>query len=77
MGSTLIFDLCQHLDRFCLTDLCQKYSSPTQVAVILSTEALVGMIASSLILGEPITSTIFIGGILIIVGVLRVELSKN
>ncbi|WP_311432005.1 DMT family transporter [Facklamia hominis] len=65
------------LIAFALQTWAQKYSSPTQVAVILSTEALVGMIASSLILGEPITSTIFIGGILIIVGVLRVELSKN
>lgn len=51
----------------------QKITTSTEAAVILSTEAFFGMIASILILGEVVTVQILFGAVLIFVGILIVE----
>ena len=53
----------------------QKRTTSTEAAVILSTEAFFGMLASILILGEAITLQIFVGAILIFIGIMIVELA--
>jgi drug/metabolite transporter (DMT)-like permease len=53
----------------------QRITNSTEAAVILSTEAFFGMIASILILGELVTIQILFGAVLIFVGILIVELS--
>lgn len=55
----------------------QKRTSSTQAAIILSTEALFGMIGSIIILGEKITISTFIGSMLILIGVLIVEINPK
>ncbi len=55
----------------------QKYVDSTQSAVILSTEAFFGMIASAIILKEQITNAMLIGAVLIFLGILIVEIKPN
>lgn len=52
----------------------QKYVGSSESAVILSTEAFFGMIASVIILNEQITQSTVIGAVLIFVGILIVEI---
>ena len=52
----------------------QKHTTSGQSAVILSTEAFFGMITAILLLNEPVLPTMVIGGILIFLGILVVEL---
>lgn len=52
----------------------QNYTTSMETAIILSTEALFGMIASAIILGEAITFPMIIGGALLFLGILVVEI---
>lgn len=52
----------------------QKYTTSGESAVILSTEAFFGMFFAVLFLGEPALPSMIVGGILISIGVLIVEL---
>lgn len=52
----------------------QKYTTSGESAVILSTEAFFGMFFAILFLGEPALPSMIVGGILISIGVLIVEL---
>lgn len=52
----------------------QKYVGSSESAVILSTEAFFGMIASVIILNELITQSMVIGAVLIFIGILIVEI---
>lgn len=53
----------------------QKITTSTQAAVILSTEAFFGMLASIIILNEAVTVQMYFGAVLIFLGILIVELS--
>lgn len=53
----------------------QKITTSTQAAVILSTEAFFGMLASIILLNEAVTMQMYFGAVLIFLGILIVELS--
>lgn len=55
----------------------QKRVDATEAAIILSSEALFGMIASAIILKEPITINLLIGGFLILAGIVIVQLKQK
>lgn len=55
----------------------QKQVNSTESAIILSTEAFFGMIASVLILHEAISNNLYIAGILIFIGVLIVQIKPK
>lgn len=55
----------------------QKYTTSSETAVILSTEAFFGMIGSVLLLSEVVTFKMIIGAILIFLGILVVELKPK
>lgn len=55
----------------------QRRTTSTETAVILSTEAFFGMIASVIMLGEKITLPMIIGAILIFAGILIVEIKPR
>lgn len=55
----------------------QQRTTSTETAVILSTEAFFGMLASIIMLGENITVPMIIGAILIFIGILIVEIKPR
>ncbi|MDH6365629.1 drug/metabolite transporter (DMT)-like permease [Enterococcus sp. PF1-24] len=55
---------------FLIQTICQKQVSSNQTAVILSTEALFGMLASIIFLHEAVTFKMIIGALLIFAGVI-------
>lgn len=55
----------------------QKYVGSSESAVILSTEAFFGMMASVIILNEQITTPMIIGAALIFIGILIVEIKPS
>ncbi|XMB67841.1 DMT family transporter [Mycoplasmatota bacterium zrk1] len=58
---------------FTIQTFAHKYSTPTKTSIIVSTEAVFGSIASVLIIGEPLTVQLVIGGLLIFIAVITVE----
>lgn len=62
---------------FTMQSVAIKYLSSTRTSVIVSTEAFIGTFAATLILGDPITLNIVIGGILIIGAVIISETQLN
>lgn len=62
---------------FLIQTVSQKYTTSTETALILSTEAFFGMMASVIILKEPITIQMMIGAILIFSGILIVEVKPS
>lgn len=62
---------------YLLQTAAQKYISETKAAIILSTEALWGMIFSILILSEVITIRMGVGAVLILFAILISELKIN
>lgn len=73
--SVLYLGLISTLLAYGIQTVCQKYTTSNETAIILSTEAFFGMLASAIILREPITINMVIGGILIFLGILIVELN--
>ncbi|MGI6156197.1 MAG: DMT family transporter [Enterococcus lemanii] len=69
----LYLGLISTLLAYFLQTWAQKKTTSTETAVILSTEAFFGMLASVLILNEQITSTLLIGALLIFAGIIIVE----
>lgn len=62
---------------FFLQTICQKFTSTTKVAIILSTEALFGTLFSIIILNDALTWKIIIGGIAIFSSVIIAETKLN
>ena len=62
---------------FLLQTSSQRYTTGPETAIILSTEAVFGMMSSALILREYITMRMLLGSILILAGVLIVELKPR
>lgn len=73
MYSILYLGLVSTLLAYFLQTWAQRKTTSTETAVILSTEAFFGMLASIMILNEQITSTLLIGALLIFTGILIVE----
>lgn len=55
----------------------QKMVDSTESAIILSTEAFFGMLASIVLLGEEVSSYLYIAGILIFTGILIVQIKPK
>ncbi|MFV0505007.1 MAG: DMT family transporter [Lachnospirales bacterium] len=70
----LYLGLISTLLAFFLQTVSQKYTTSSEAAIILSTEAFFGMISSVIILGEKVSFNMLIGAILIFIGILIVEL---
>ena len=73
MYSILYLGLVSTLLAYFLQTWAQRKTTSTETAVILSTDAFFGMLASIMILNEQITSTLLIGALLIFTGILIVE----
>lgn len=58
---------------FLIQTVAQKYTSETKTAIILTTEAFWGTVLSVLILSEPLTIRMILGGILIFMGIIVSE----
>jgi len=58
---------------YSIQTVCQRFASPSKVAILISTEALVGSILSVILGFEPFTYFLFIGGIGIIISMLIIE----
>lgn len=69
----LYLSLISTLLAYFLQTWAQRKTTSTETAVILSTEAFFGMLASVLLLNEQITVTLLIGALLIFTGILIVE----
>lgn len=59
---------------YSIQTVCQRFASPSKVAILISTEALVGSILSVILGFEPFTYFLFIGGIAIIISMLIIEI---
>lgn len=73
-GSMLYLGLLSTMLAFFLQNLCQKYTSPSTAAVLLSTEAVFGVLFSALLLGEQLTPRMTVGCILILFAILTAEM---
>jgi drug/metabolite transporter (DMT)-like permease len=62
---------------FLVQTASQQFTKETETAIILSMEAVFGMVASALFLKEAITLRMLIGAALILAGVLVVELKPQ
>lgn len=74
MIPVLYLGLISTLLAFFLQTVSQKYTTSSEAAIILSTEAFFGMLSSVIILGEKVSINMLIGAILIFIGILIVEL---
>lgn len=70
----LYLGIASTLIAYFLQTASQKYTTSSQAAVILSTEAFFGMLGSVLLLGEQVSINMLIGSIFIFIGILIVEL---
>lgn len=70
----LYLGIASTLIAYFLQTVSQKYTTSSQAAVILSTEAFFGMLGSVLLLGEQVSVNMLIGSIFIFIGILIVEL---
>lgn len=75
--SVLYLGLISTLLAYFLQTYSQKYTTSSEAAVILSTEAFFGMLGSVLLLSEVINFQMIIGAILIFLGILIVELKPK
>ncbi len=76
LQSILYLGIASTLIAFGLQTWAQKHTNSTEAAVLLSTEAFFGMIASIIILKEAMTIQLLIGAVLIFTGVIIVEVIK-
>ncbi len=70
----LYLGLISTLLAYFLQTISQKYTTSSQAAIILSTEAFFGMLSSVIILGEKISVNMLLGAVFIFIGILIVEL---
>ena len=66
--------LASTLLAYFLQTVSQKYTTSSEAAIILSTEAFFGMLGSVILLGEKVSMNMLMGGLFIFIGVLIVEL---
>jgi len=58
---------------FTIQTFAHKYSTPMKTSIIVSTEAVFGSVASVIIVNEPLTLQLVVGGLMIFIAVLTVE----
>ncbi|QBK27009.1 DMT family transporter [Ureibacillus thermophilus] len=58
---------------YCFQTMAQKYTNETKTAIILSTEALWGMVFSIIILSEVLTGRMIVGAFLILTAIILAE----
>jgi len=58
---------------YCFQTMAQKYTNETKTAIILSTEALWGMVFSIIILSEVLTGRMIVGAVLILTAIILAE----
>lgn len=58
---------------FLLQNTCQKYTSPSHAAIILSQESLIGSIMSVIFLGEVFTPKMILGCLVIFIAIITAE----
>jgi len=63
------------ISAFLLQNICQKYTSSTHAAILISLEGVFGVFTGVLLLGEPFTFRMFIGCAIIFFAVLLSELA--
>lgn len=74
----LYLGIASTLLAYFLQTVSQKYTTSSEAAIILSTEAFFGMLGSAMLLGEKISINMLAGAVLIFIGILIVELNlKN
>lgn len=76
LQSILYLGIASTLIAFGIQTWAQKHTTSTEAAVILSTEAFFGMLASIIILKEAMTVQLLVGAVLIFAGVVIVEVIK-
>ncbi|MFZ7132738.1 MAG: DMT family transporter [Eubacteriales bacterium] len=62
---------------FLLQNICQKHTTPSHAAIILSQESFIGSILSILLLGDIFTSKMIIGCIMIFLAIITAETKWN
>ena len=72
-SSVLYLAIFSTLICYLLQTICQKYSTSTKTAIILSTEALFGTLFAVMLLSEKLTLQMMIGASLIFVAVITAE----
>jgi drug/metabolite transporter (DMT)-like permease len=58
---------------FTIQTFAHKYSTPTKASIIVSTEAVFASVASVLMIGEPVTVQMVVGGLFVFIAVITVE----
>jgi drug/metabolite transporter (DMT)-like permease len=71
--STLYLGIFSTTLAYCFQTMAQKFTSETKTAIILSTEALWGMVFSVIILSEVLTGRMIIGAALILTAIILAE----
>lgn len=73
IGSMLYLGLLSTMVAFLLQNVCQKYTPPSTASILMSFEAVFGMLFSVIFLREPLSLRGFIGCILMFVAVIVSE----
>ncbi len=73
-GIIVYMGLITTLLTYLIQTLCQRYTSASETAIILSSESMFGMISSVILLNEAVTPFMVMGSLLILLGILTVEL---
>ncbi len=71
--NTIYLGLFSTFLAFLLQTVCQKYTSSTHAAIIMSMESVFGSLFSIIILGDQFTALMFVGCIVIFIGVITAE----
>ncbi|MCI8418169.1 MAG: DMT family transporter [Lachnospiraceae bacterium] len=71
LGARMVYiGICSTMTGFLLQTTCQKYTSPNLASVILSMEAVFGMVFSVILLKEPFTIRILAGAVCMLASML-------
>lgn len=73
LGGMLYLGICSTMIAFLLQNVCQKYTEPSTAALLLSMEAVFGVVFSIIFLGEFLTTKMLIGCALIFTAVIMAE----
>lgn len=76
-AAILYLGLLSTLAAFLIQSMVQRHTSEAKVGLILSSESLFGAILSVLILGDPVTMKLCIGGVLSVLAVMLIEFDES
>lgn len=75
--AVIYLGLASTMFAFLIQTIAQRYTTETETVIILSMEAVFGMLFSAVILNEEITLRMLIGAVLILLGVLTVQMQPK